>query len=686
MPQDDSARAAICRRQPNTGRKPLRVLAAGLFLLALCATIRYYWGAAAANADPADRQAASAEGATTATIREADPSERVASRSSRSTPPRTDPAGRESMERPRDGCVPAIVATVNNQRIAREDLAKDCLRHCGKEVLESMVNKMLIAEECHRQGITVTRREVDAEIQRMSKRFNIPVDQWLKMLKQERNVTPEQYANDIIWPTLALRKLAGGRLTITREELYDEFETQYGDMVRARLISVGNPQMAEKLRAQAAANAKNPDHFGNLAKNYSEDATSASTKGVINPIRKHGTYPEIENVVFRMHDGDISPVIHVGEQYVIIKREGLIPARDVKFERVAPQLEEVLRDRRMRDMAQDIFRELQAKTKVYNVWNDAAQQARMPGVAAVVNNTQITIRELAEECIARHGQEILEGAIGRKLLEQACRRQNVAVTAADIDQEIARLALAGVKAKPDGSADVDAWLEMVTQKQNTSIDVYRNDMIWPSVALQKLAGNKVVITDDDLRKGFEANYGPRVRCLAIVMNNQRRAQQVFELARKQNTSENFGELAAQYSIEPGSQALRGEVPPIKKFGGQPELEREAFALKPGELSGIIQVDDKFILLRCEGFTEPVANVKFAAVRDDIYHDLYEKKLRLAMGDCFEKLQESAVIDNYLAGTSHAPKSTSGGPPMQPAGSSGGRTPANLPTLRQVPAG
>ena len=44
----------------------------------------------------------------------------------------------------------------------------------------------------------------------MAKSFSLPVDQWLKLLKQEREVQPEQYANDIIWPTLALRKLAGG--------------------------------------------------------------------------------------------------------------------------------------------------------------------------------------------------------------------------------------------------------------------------------------------------------------------------------------------------------------------------------------------------------------------------------------------------------------------------------------------
>jgi hypothetical protein len=114
------------------------------------------------------------------------------------------------------------------------------------------------------------------------------------------------------------------------------------------------------------------------------------------------------------------------------------------------------------------------------------------------------------------------------------------------------------------------------------------------------------------------------------------------------------------------------VPPIKRWGGQPKLEEEAFALKPGELSGIIQVGDKFILLRCEGYTKPTP-VEFASVRQDIFEDLREKKLRLAMATCYEDLHEAATIDNYLAGTSQSPKRSS--PPS-----------ANVPALRQVPGG
>ena len=381
-------------------------------------------------------------------------------------------------------------------------------------------------------------------------------------------------------------------------------------------------------------------------------------KGIINPIRKHGSYPQIENAVFNMSDGDVTPVIQAGGQYVILKREGAEPAKQVSFEEAAPKLDELIRDRKTRKVAENIFRELQDRAikqkAIAVVWDDPAERARMPGVAATVYNDQITIRELAEECVVRHGKEVLDGTISRKIIELECTRQGIVVTDADIDKEIAKSALAGVKTKPDGSPDVKAWLRIVTKKQGVSLEVYRNDAVWPTVALKKLVGDSVKVTEDDLKKGFEANYGERVRCLAIVLNELRRAEQVFEMARAHNTSENFGDLAAQYSVEPGSQALRGEVPPIQHYGGQPTLEQEAFQLQPGELSGVIQVGDKFVILRCEGRTKPVTK-DFARVRGEIYKDLFEKKQRIAMMDKFESLQEAATVDNYLANTSHSPK-------------------------------
>ena len=556
-----------------------------------------------------------------------------------------------------DPARPAVVAVVNGEPISRNELAQECLRHYGKDVLERLVNKYLIMQECQARGIAVTQQEVNEEITRLAGRFGLPVDQWLKMLQEERGIDPAQYANDIIWPTLALRKLAGSRLEVTPQEIQEQYETEYGPAVQARLIVCNDLKKAQAVLAQAKAN---PDDFGNLAKNQSDDYNTASTKGLINPIRKHTGYKEIEEVAFRLKENEVSDLIQVGDQYAILKCERHLPPRQVTLEQARARLEELVRDRKLRRAAQEVFTELQNRAKVENVLNDPAKSRQMPGVAAVINGRQVLLHELGELCIERHGKEVLEGTINRKLLEQACKKQNITVSEAELDQEIARAASQMVKPKPDGSPDVEAWLKMATEEQGISVDVYRRDSVWPSVALKKLVGDKVEVTEEDIRRGFEANYGPRVRCLAIVLDNQRRAQQVWEMARKNLTPEYFGELASQYSIETGSRTLRGEVPPIQKYGGQPLLENEAFALKPNELSSIIQVDrDRFVILMCLGRTEPVA-VEMAQVRNYIYEDIHEKKLRIAMAQRFHTLQENATIDNFLAGTSQSPQTAGKG--------------------------
>jgi foldase protein PrsA len=95
------------------------------------------------------------------------------------------------------------------------------------------------------------------------------------------------------------------------------------------------------------------------------------------------------------------------------------------------------------------------------------------------------------------------------------------------------------------------------------------------------------------------------------------------------------------------------VPPIRKFGGQPQLEDVAFELAPNELSGIVQMGDRFVILKCEGHTETV-DVKPEDVHDILYQDIFEKKLRIAMSDKFTELRSKARIDNYLANTSQSP--------------------------------
>ena len=506
---------------------------------------------------------------------------------------------------------------------------------------------MAILVSCQKRNIVITDEQVEAEIERMAGKFSVPKDQWVKLLEKERGIPPQRYARDIIWPTLALRELAKDQLKITRQELDQAFESEFGPAVKVRLIAMEDAAKARSVHAQAVAK---PEDFGALAKNHSQDSNSASAYGLIQPIRRHLGDAKLEAAAFALKRGEISSIVQVGNVHVFVKCEEHLPAaKGIDRSKAEPHLIDALRERKLRTAANDVFKQLQAEAVVVNVYNDAAKSKQMPGVAAVINGRKITVRELAEECIERYGNDVLEGTVNRRIIDQALRKQNIKVTDADVDAEIARAALAMGKVASDGKPDVAGWIEYVTTKENISREVYVRDEVWPSAALKKLVGKNVEVTEEDLKRGYDANYGPKVQCRAIVLNNQRRAQEVWEKARANPTAKNFGDLAAEYSIEVGSRSLRGEVPPIQKHGGQPLLEAEAFSLsKENPLSGIVQVGGTYVILFHEGRTKPI-DTSFAEVRDLIYRDIHEKKLRAAMAKGFDNLKDSSHVDNFLTG-------------------------------------
>lgn len=549
-----------------------------------------------------------------------------------------------------------VMAIVNGQDISRKSLADACVRRYGEDVLESMVNKRLIMNYCANRQITVTNEEITAEIDRMAKRFQLGREQWLELLERERDVTPQEYARDIVWPTLALRKLAESKLQVSSEELQKSYEQEYGEMVRCRIIAVSDAAKAKSLHAELSTH---PDQFARAAIEHSEDVGSASVGGLIMPIRHHMGDKAVEDAAFSLKPGQISQLIPVGQQFVILKCDERIAARAVPLSEVQDRLIERIKDEKLRTSAHDVFAQVQQSATIQNVYNNAELRQKMPGVVATVNGDQISMQELGAECLLRHGDEVLEGEISKLLLVQSLKAANLAVTQQDIDAEIRHAAeLAGVL-DPAGNPDVAKWIEASTKDQGVTQQQYIDDSVWPSAALKKLTAQNVKVDQEDIRKGFEANYGERVRCHAIVLGNMRRAQEVWDKARRNQSPDYFGDLAEEYSIEPTSKALRGEVPPLGRHGGQPQLEDVAFQLQPGQLSGIVQVSDKFVILRCDGRTERV-QVDEAEVKDLLHRDIFEKKLRIAMGEKFEEIRSQSRIDNYLAGTSTSPETSKPG--------------------------
>jgi parvulin-like peptidyl-prolyl isomerase len=278
---------------------------------------------------------------------------------------------------------------------------------------------------------------------------------------------------------------------------------------------------------------------------------------------------------------------------------------------------------------------------------------------AVVNGESISRQQLADECVARKGEEILETLVNRKLIEQALKAKKLEVTAAEIDQEIDSVAARVAHVSRE------AWLRTLEKERGISPVQYARDIIYPALALRKLASNRVQVTDKDMNDSFEAMYGDKLRCRLIMVDKQAKAMQIWEELRKNPGG--FEKMAQDHSMDTGSRALGGLLAePITRHAypqhvsdaafrqlvdGDPADKDEAHKPKDGAISGPIQVAEMtWIILKREGII-PAQQVDRTnpLVRKGTYEMIYEVKLKEAMSEYFTGLMESAAIDNKMTG-------------------------------------
>src|SRR5439155_17555439 len=139
---------------------------------------------------------------------------------------------------------------------------------------------------------------------------------------------------------------------------------------------------------------------------------------------------------------EISAVIAVGDpatkgaqQFVILKCEKQVPDEFQKYPLDAgmkQRLENALHEKKESMAAGVIIAELKQKWRVTKVLGDDKLMQQYPGVAAFIGQQSITLATLGEECVHRHGTEVLEGTISRRVLEQRCRSAGVAVSQEEI--------------------------------------------------------------------------------------------------------------------------------------------------------------------------------------------------------------------------------------------------------------
>jgi hypothetical protein len=70
-----------------------------------------------------------------------------------------------------------------------------------------------------------------------------------------------------------------------------------------------------------------------------------------------------------------------------------------------------------------------------------------------------------------------------------------------------------------------------------TLSQYLRDQVWPRLALVRLVKDRVKVTDEDLDKAFEANFGEKVDVRMLTVVERRKAEEIWKQVSETNTLE-----------------------------------------------------------------------------------------------------------------------------------------------------
>jgi len=279
---------------------------------------------------------------------------------------------------------------------------------------------------------------------------------------------------------------------------------------------------------------------------------------------------------------------------------------------------------------------------------------------AVVNQQVITRQQLADECVAREGTKILDAMVARVLIDQTLKARKLEITAAEIDIEIDQIAM------KLGGGNREAWLRTLDKEKGISPAQYARDIIYPSIALRKLAVPRVQVTEADLKDAYEANYGERLHCRLIMVQHQQKAIEIWEELRKNPAA--FESIAKKKSTDTATRALGGLLPePIARHAyprpisdaayqqlvdGDPKDTDPTHKPKDGDITGPIQVNEgAWLIIKREQLVPGTGgDFKNPQIRQQLHAQMFDVKLKEVMSSVFEEVYKAARVENRLTGT------------------------------------
>jgi len=264
-----------------------------------------------------------------------------------------------------------------------------------------------------------------------------------------------------------------------------------------------------------------------------------------------------------------------------------------------------------------------------------------------VGGEKVTKAELYDELVKQIGGEaqagqVLDQYMWRKLIEYEAEKAGVEVTDADYAAALEDI-------KTQNGITSDEQLEQALAYSGITLEAYKEQAIRPQLLLRGIFEKNLAPTENDLKAYYEANkekFGTpeQVKASHILLGSKEEAEAVL---RQLKQGADFAKLAQEKSLDSGSKDNGGDLGFFGKGVMNEPFEKAAFALKKGEMSGVVESPNGFHIIKVTDRKEAVIP-PYEEVKDKVKAAYLDSKVSEGLNDWLEKAKKDAGYKNFLS--------------------------------------
>lgn len=539
----------------------------------------------------------------------------------------------------RQSLIAPVVVEVNGEPIYEAELLYFLIGRSGQDVLGDLIQDAILAQQADEFGISL---EPDHAKTEMTKYFGEERFANLKNVFDLDKVSKAIERNSIaemVYEELIKKLIQDKELSVSQDDKLRFYLENLEDWSRPPLVKFSIIKADTREDANAAlSELNNGVSFADVAGKYSTHEMTKNKGGDIGPAIPRNTFPgayrRLEDLAFELPENTFSDIVVIENAYFIVMPTRKLPEVEKKFPEVESYIEGFLKMRMVEPYVDEALRDLRQNAKIeilYPVFD--LDESELYGFTKVeklpqafepcliyptvvrVNDEPITEQEMLFFLLIGSGQSVLQELIGDAAVSQSASELGVTVDSTEPDNVLNQTF--GV----DKVKDLEKTFDMDKIRHAIKREILARKAVH-KMKEHLVKENEITVSDDDALRWYNNNVQryhipERVRFSIIVNDKEGDINKAYEEIK---SGKDFGEVAMRYSIDDKTKDDGGDIgtlwPKGIFYGPFTELEDKIFALKKGEVSEIIFIQDRFYLVEVSEKV-PAEIIDFEDVKEEI---------------------------------------------------------------------